>query len=107
MTVISLVISSKTAKILFAQQFVLMTHLELEEYVVHFSGGIDSCNGTTHFESDKVRYLFIPIHTLFLIYHSKVEDTNILKLMYRLVQDVCGGVDYGSLTENAFELMNM
>lgn len=62
-----LVISSKTAKILFARQFVSMTISELEEYLVQFFRGIDSCKDITQFESDKVRYLFIPIDTLFLI----------------------------------------
>ena len=106
----SIVICSKTAKVIFARQFVPMTRRELEEYVVQFSRGIDSCKDITHFESDKVRYLFIPIDTFFLILITSrtsniIEDTEILKLIYRLVQDVCGAVDYESITQNAFELM--
>lgn len=110
MAAMSIVICSKTAKVIFARQFVPMTRRELEEYVVQFSRGIDSCKDITHFESDKVRYLFIPIDTFFLILITSrtsniIEDTEILKLIYRLVQDVCGAVDYESITKNAFELM--
>ncbi len=110
MAAMSIVICSKTAKVIFARQFVPMTRRELEEYVVQFSRGIDSCKDITHFESDKVRYLFIPIDTFFLILITSrtsniIEDTEILKLIYRLVQDVCGAVDYESITQNAFELM--
>ena len=61
MVALSIVICSKTAKIIFARQFIQITRRELEEYVVQFSRNIDSCKEITHFESDKVRYIFIPI----------------------------------------------
>ena len=110
MVAMSVVISTKTAKLIFARQFVPITRRELEEYVVQFSRGIDSCKDITHFESDKVRYLFIPIDSFFLVLITSknsniIEDTEILKLIYRLVQDVCGSIDYNSMTLNAFELM--
>lgn len=110
MVAMSVVISTKTAKLIFARQFVPITRRELEEYVVQFSRGIDSCKDITHFESDKVRYLFIPIDAFFLVLITSknsniIEDTEILKLIYRLVQDVCGSIDYNSVTLNAFELM--
>ena len=88
MAAMSIVICSKTAKVIFARQFVPMTRRELEEYVVQFSRGIDSCKDITHFESDKVRYLFIPIDTFFLILITSrtsniIEDTEILnEIMY-------------------------
>ena len=43
MVAMSVVISTKTAKLIFARQFVPITRRELEEYVVQFSRGIDSC----------------------------------------------------------------
>ena len=30
--------------------------MDLEEYIVQFSRGVDLCKEITHFESDKVRY---------------------------------------------------
>ncbi|MCQ2819102.1 MAG: hypothetical protein MJ252_17710 [archaeon] len=109
MVALSIVICSKTAKIIFARQFVQMTRRELEEYVVQFSRNIDSCKEITHFESDKVRYIFIPVDSFYLILISSknsniIEDTEIIKSVYRLLQDICGSVDYDSIISNAFEI---
>ena len=84
--------------------------MDLEEYVVQFSRGVDSCKEITHFESDKVRYIFIPIESLYLILITTknsniIEDTEILKLIYRLIQDLCGSINNESIIENAFEIM--
>ncbi len=84
--------------------------MDLEEYVVQFSRGVDSCKEITHFESDKVRYIFIPIESLYLILITTkssniIEDTEILKLIYRLIQDSCGQINSESIVKNAFEIM--
>ena len=84
--------------------------MDLEEYIVQFSRGVDSCKEITHFESDKVRYIFIPVESLYLILITTknsniIEDTEILKLIYRLIQDLCGTINSESIVDNAFEIM--
>ena len=84
--------------------------MDLEEYIIQFSRGVDSCKEITHFESDKVRYIFIPIDTFYLILITTknsniIEDTEILKLIYRLIQDLCNSINQESIVENAFEIM--
>jgi hypothetical protein len=110
MVALSTVICNKNAKIIFARQFVKMSRLELEEHIVHFSRNIESCKDTTHLESDKARYLFIPIENLFLVLITSqnsniIEDTEMIKLIYRLVQDLCGNISESSLFANALDLL--
>ena len=110
MAALSVVICNKSAKIIFARQFFNISRMDLEEYIVQFSRGVDSCKEITHFESDKVRYIFIPIDTFYLILITTknsniIEDTEILKLIYRLIQDLCNSINQESIVENAFEIM--
>ena len=110
MAALSVVICDKRAKIIFARQFFNISRMDLEEYIVQFSRGVDTCKEITHFESDKVRYIFIPIDTFYLILITTknsniIEDTEILKLIYRLIQDLCNSINQESIVENAFEIM--
>ena len=110
MAALSVVICNKNARIIFARQFFNISRMDLEEYIVQFSRGVDSCKEITHFESDKVRYIFIPIESLYLILITTknsniIEDTEILKLIYRLIQDLCGQINGESIVKNAFEIM--
>ena len=110
MAALSVVLCNKNARIIFARQFFNITRMDLEEYIVQFSRGVDSCKEITHFESDKVRYIFIPIESLYLILITTknsniIEDTEILKLIYRLIQDLCGQINSESIVKNAFEIM--
>ena len=110
MAALSVVICDRSAKIIFARQFFNISRMDLEEYIIQFSRGVDSCKEITHFESDKVRYIFIPIDTFYLILITTknsniIEDTEILKLIYRLIQDLCYSINQESIIENAFEIM--
>ena len=110
MAALSVVICNKNTRIVFARQFFNITRMDLEEYIVQFSRGVDSCKEITHFESDKVRYIFIPIESLYLILITSknsniIEDTEILKLIHRLIQDLCGQINSDSIVKNAFEIM--
>jgi hypothetical protein len=109
MVVISTAIINKNAKIIFARQFEPITRLELEEYIVHFSRNIDTCKESTHLETDKVRYLFITIDELYLIIITTknsnfIEDIEILKLIYRLLQDSCIVITAVSIIINAIKI---
>ena len=110
MAALSLVICNKNARIIFARQFINISRMDLEEYIVQFSRGVDSFKEITHFESDKVRYIFIPIESLYLILITTktsniIEDAEILKLIYRLIQDLCNKINSDSIIKNAFEIM--
>ena len=110
MAALSVVVCNKNARIIFARQFFNISRMDLEEYIVQFSRGVDSCKEITHFESDKVRYIFIPIESLYLMLITTknsniIEDTEILKLIYRLIQDLCGQINSDSIVKNAFEIM--
>ncbi len=110
MAALSVVICNKNARIIFSRQFFNISRMDLEEYIVQFSRGVDSCKEITHFESDKVRYIFIPIESLYLILITTknsniIEDTEILKLIYRLIQDLCCQINSDSLLKNSFEIM--
>jgi hypothetical protein len=109
MVVLSTAICNKNAKIIFARQFIPMSRLELEEHIVHFSRNIDSCMDSTHLETDTHRYIFIPFESLYLlvittIHSNVIEDIEILKMIYRLLQDLCGNITKDSVVDNAFEL---
>lgn len=111
MVAISVVICNKNAKILFARQFFKLSRMDLEEYIVQFSREIDAIKEVTHFETEKVRYIFIPIENYFLILittknSNVIEDTEILKLIYRLIQDICGNkLETDIIIEKSFEIM--
>jgi len=110
MAALSVVICNKNSRIIFARQFFNITRMDLEEYIVQFSRGVDSCKEITHFESDKVRYIFIPVESLYLILITTknsniIEDTEILKLIYRLIQDLCDKINSEAIVKNAFEIM--
>jgi hypothetical protein len=109
MVVISAAIINKKSKIIFARQFRAITRLELEEYFVHFSRNIDICKESTHLETDKVRYIFIPIEELYLVIittknSNLIEDIEILKMIYRLIQELCSVITVERITTYAIDL---
>jgi hypothetical protein len=110
MVALSIVLCTKTAKIIFSRQFIKMTRMEIEEHVVHFTRNIELCKENSTLESDKTRYIFIPIENLFLILitdkeSNLIEDIEITKIVYRLLQDICGNITENTVKENAFELI--
>jgi hypothetical protein len=110
MVVISTAICNKNAKIIFARQFIPISRLDLEDHIVHFSRHIDTCGGSTHLETDDTRYIFIPVENLYLVIittkqSNVIEDIEILKLIYRLLQDICGTITQSSVSLNAYEIV--
>ena len=110
MVALSISVCTKTAKIIFSRQFVKMTRMEIEEHIVHFTRNIETCKENSTLESDKTRYIFIPIDNLYLILitdkeSNLIEDIEITKIVYRLLQDICGNITEVSIKENAFELI--
>ena len=110
MVVLAISVCNKNAKIIFSRQFLPMSRLDLEEHIVHFSRHIDTCKDSTHIETTTTRYIFIPIENLYLvtittINSNVIEDIEILKLAYRLFQDICGTVNSSNIIKNAYELV--
>ena len=87
MAALSVVICNKSARIVFARQFFNISRMDLEEYIVQFSRGVDSCKEITHFESDKVRYIFIPIESLYLILITTKNSNIILAFLLQITKD--------------------
>jgi len=84
--------------------------MELEEHVVHFTRNIETCKENSTLESEKNRFIFIPIENLYLVLitdkeSNLIEDIEIVKLIYRLIQDICGNITEQSIAENSFELL--
>lgn len=110
MVALSALICNKNAKIIFARQFTKMTRMELEEHVVNFTRNLESCKETSTFESEKTRYIFIPIENIYLVLltdkdSNLIEDIEIIRLVYRLIQDICGTISEQNIVENAFEII--
>ena len=108
MVVISTAICNKNAKLIFARQFEPISRIELEEHIVHFSRNVDSSESTI-LENDRFRYIYIPIDQLFLILittknSNMVEDIEILKLIYRLIQDQCGTISESQIKTFAYNI---
>lgn len=111
MSTLSIAICTKNGKVLVSRQFHRMTRLELEEHIVHFSRNIEQCKESTHIETDKARYVFLPLENLFILLialkgSNIIEDMEVLKLVYRLLQDICqGGISDTSITQNCFDII--
>ncbi len=110
MVAFSCLICTKNAKIIFARQFTKMSRMELEEHAVHFTRNIEACKENNTFESEKTRYIFIPIEHLYLVLltdkdSNLIEDIEIIKIIFRLIQDICGSISESTITENCFDLL--
>ena len=109
MVVISTSICNKNGKIIFARQYQPISRIELEEIVIQFTRNVDSTQSTI-VEHEKTRYIYIPIDNLYLIVitpikSNVVEYIELLKLIYRLLQDQCGGnINETNIKQNAYEL---
>ena len=95
----SIVVCNKNAKILLARQFTKMNFMELNELVFQFTRNLESSKESTHLETETDLYVFIPIDTLYLVIISGrnsniIENIEIIKLVFRLIQDLCKGGKY-------------
>ena len=92
----AIVICNQSAKIFLTRQFVKMSILELNELVVQFTRNLEFCKESTHIETEKDLFVFIPINVFYLVCISKknsniIESIEIIKMVFRLVQDLCKG----------------
>jgi len=94
MVVISASICTKSGKILLARQFVPINRLKLEEYMANFPKLLDSGKQCTHIETESIRYVYVPIESLFLVLITNknsniIEDLEVLRQLNRVVVTLC------------------
>ena len=97
-----------------SRQFQEMTRLRIEGLIAAFPKLLDSPSPQsqhTFVETESVRYIYQPLEgQLYLLCITDktsniVEDLGTLRLLAKVVPDVAGGVQEGSIQEHAFELI--
>lgn len=111
MVVISAAILSKS-KTLLSRQFVEMSRLRIEGLLSAFLRLLDSgSKDYTYIETDSVRYVYLPITSLYLVLITNkqsniLEDLETLKLMQQVVQQCCeSSVDEDNVLTKAFDIV--
>lgn len=112
MVVISAALLAKS-KTLLARQFVEISRLRIEGLLSAFLRLIESgSKDHTYVETDSVRYVYLPIESLYLVLitnkHSNIlEDLETLKLMQQIVQQCCeSSVNEDSVLTKAFDIVS-
>ena len=90
MVVLSSVICNKRGKILVARQYRPTSKLQLEEAISNFPKMIISEQQHTFIEDDKIRYVYLPMESLYLVLLTSktsniIEDIEIARLLYKVV----------------------
>ena len=110
MVVISVSLVTKQGKILFARQFLEISHSNLEGLLNSFAKQVDSDRQHTYIDHESARFVFQPLESLYLILITSkdsniIEDIETLRLLYKVVQHYCPfGPDEANILKNSFEL---
>jgi coatomer subunit delta len=96
-----------------SRQFIEMNRLRVEGLLAAFPKlvGPNSKTQHTYVETDSVRYIYQPLeNSLYLLLITTkasniVEDLGTLRLLAKVVPDVCGGLQEHSISEHAFDLI--
>lgn len=111
MVVISAAILSKTTTLV-ARQFVDVSRLRIEGVLSAFLRLVETgSKDHTYVENDSVRYVYLPLETLYLVLITNkqsniLEDLETLKLMQRIVQAYCESpVNEDTVLTNAFSII--
>ncbi|OMJ76915.1 hypothetical protein SteCoe_23619 [Stentor coeruleus] len=111
MVVISASLITKQGKILLARQFLEITRSSLEGLLSAFIKQVDTIRQHTYINHENTRFVFQPINDNYLILITSkdsniIEDLEILKLLYKIVQHFCPfGPDGTNVLKNSFELV--
>lgn len=92
-----IIINKKESKLIFARSFVQFTKRQLEELTVEFCKNVTQCSDLTLIEGTQCRFIFRLIEGLYIVYLSKlnsnpVTDSEVLKLVYRIICEICDEV---------------
>lgn len=112
MVLLSVCICTRQGKALVSRQFVEMNRLRVEGLIAAFPKLMDGPGQQhTFVETDSVRYLYQPLEgQIYLVCITTkasniVEDLSTLRLLAKVVPDVCGGLAEGNIHMHAFELI--
>ncbi|KAJ1625028.1 Longin-like domain-containing protein, partial [Pavlovales sp. CCMP2436] len=111
MVCFSVAVLSKSGKVLVSRQFVDMSRIRIEGLYAAFPKLIGTGNKQhTFVETDKVRYVYQPVESLyFLMITNKqsniIEDLETLRLLTKLAPEYCHGIDEESIVKHQFELI--
>lgn len=111
MVCFSVAVLSKSGKVLVSRQFVDMSRIRIEGLLAAFPKLIGTGNKQhTFVETDKVRYVYQPVESLyFLMITNKqsniIEDLETLRLLTKLAPEYCHGIDEESILKHQFELI--
>ena len=111
MVILSAALCSRGGKPVIARQFVEITRMRFEALLASFPKLLSPTKQHTYVESDTVRYVFQPMESLYLLMITTknsniVEDLDTLRLLAKIVSDICPQVSEESITDAAFELVN-
>lgn len=92
MVCLSVAVMSKSGKVLLARQFVDMTRIRIEGLLAAFPKLVGTGNKQhTFVETDKVRYVYQPLESLYVVMITNkqsniIEDLETLRLITKLVR---------------------
>lgn len=111
MTVLSAVISTKS-KILISRQFLNISKCDLDSLTIPFHNLIErERNDYTYIETDKVRYVYQPLDTIYIflitnINSNIIEDIEIIKMLSQIIQDICqGNINESTILKKCFTII--
>lgn len=115
MVVLSVAICTKTGKALLSRQFVETSRIRIEGLLAAFPKLIntnDASKQHTFVETDNVRYVYLPLETLYLVLVTNkgsniIEDLDSLRLLARVLPEQCVGLAMceETVVQRAFELL--
>ena len=103
-------ICTKTGKILLARMFSSITRHKVNELISSVTRMIEKGTQHTYIEFDQYRFVYLPIEEFYLILicniqSNIIEDMEIIRLFYSMIQDLCkGGLTDTLINDNVFEL---
>jgi hypothetical protein len=112
MVVLSASVCTRQGKALVSRQFVEMNRLRVEGLLAAFPKLVGhTSQNHTYVETDSVRYVYQPLENqmYLLMITTKtsniVQDLGTLRLLAKVVPDICGGLQEHAIHENAFDLI--
>eukprot|EP01048_Picozoa_sp_COSAG05_P001714 COSAG05_NODE_59_length_23169_cov_37.393698_6_plen_515_part_00 len=95
MVVLSAGMVTKAGNPVFSRQFVDMPRMRVEGLYSSFLQLIDKSSQHTYIETETIRYLYLPVETLYLVVittknSNMMEDLETIRLMSRCIPEACG-----------------
>lgn len=117
MSILSTIICTLSGRLLFCRQnpppyISPMTKRDIHSHMVFFIRNYNPKSQTTLIESEKHRYVYLPLNSnsIYLVIITSntsniISDMNILKLSYRAIIEVCNNVTENSIIEKGIDIV--